>query len=141
MTNEKLILLPALVHVALIFFLVFATGRGRVIAARKGEVRLSEVALDSSRWPDHLRKRANNYQNQFELPVLFYVLIALLLATRLVDPVQIIFAWLFVISRFVHSYIHTGRNIVIDRFYAFLASVFTLMVMWIWFAVRLFLQS
>jgi len=141
MTNEKLILLPALIHVALIFFLVFATGRGRVLAVRRGEVHPSEVALDGSRWPDQLRKRANNYQNQFELPVLFYVLIALLLATRLVDPVQIIFAWLFLVSRLVHSYIHTGRNILIDRFYAFVASVFTLMIMWIWFAVRVFLQS
>jgi hypothetical protein len=140
MTNEKLILLPALIHVALIFFLVFATGRGRVLAVRRGEVRPSEVALDGSRWPDQLRKRANNYQNQFELPVLFYILIALLVATRLVDSVQIIFAWLFLFSRLVHSYIHTGRNILIDRFYAFVASVFTLMIMWIWFALRVFLQ-
>jgi hypothetical protein len=140
MSNDKLILLPALIHVALIFFLVIATGRGRVLAVRKGEVRLSEIALDGSRWPDQLRKRANNYQNQFELPVLFYVLIALLIATRLVDPVQIIFAWLFLLSRLVHSYIHTGKNILLDRFYAFVASVLTLMTMWIWFAVRLFLQ-
>ena len=140
MTNDKLILLPALIHVALIFFLVFATGRGRVLAIRRGEVRLSEIALDGSRWPDHLRKRGNNYQNQFELPVLFYVLIALLLATRLVDAVQIIFAWLFLLSRLVHSYIHIGRNILVDRFYAFLASVLTLMTLWVWFAVRLFLQ-
>jgi hypothetical protein len=72
--------------------------------------------------------------------VLFYILIALLLATRLVDPVQIIFAWLFLVSRLVHSYIHTGKNILVDRFYAFLASVLALMIMWIWFAVRLFLQ-
>ena len=54
---------------------------------------------------------------------------------------QIIFAWLFLLSRLVHSYIHTGRNILIDRFYAFLGSVFSLMIMWIWFAVRLFSQS
>jgi hypothetical protein len=40
----------------------------------------------------------------------------------------------------VHSYIHTGRNLVIDRFYAFTASVITLLAMWIWFALRLFLQ-
>jgi hypothetical protein len=116
------------------------TGRGRVSAARRGEVRLSDVALDSSKWPDDLRKRANNYQNQFELPVLFYVLIAFLLATRLADAVQVILAWVFLFSRLVHSYIHTGKNVVVDRFYAFLASVVTLMAMWIWFAVRLLAQ-
>jgi hypothetical protein len=140
MTNEQLILLPALIHVGLIFLLVFLTGSGRVMAARRGEVRLAEVALDSSRWPDRLRKRANNYQNQFELPVLFYALVAILLATRRVDAVEIIFAWLFLFSRLVHSYIHTGSNVVVDRFYAFLASVFALLIMWIWFAIRLFLE-
>jgi hypothetical protein len=140
MTNEQLILLPALIHVGLIFLLIFLTGSGRVVAARRGEVRLADIALDSSRWPDRLRKRANNYQNQFELPVLFYALVAILLATRRVDAVEIIFAWLFLFSRLVHSYIHTGSNVVVDRFYAFLASVFALLIMWIWFAVRLFLE-
>jgi hypothetical protein len=140
MTMEKLLLLAAFLHVALIFLLVFLTGGGRVFAARRGEVRLREVALDNSKWPEHLRKRANNYQNQFELPVLFYILIAFLLATRLVDAVQVILAWTFLFSRFVHSYIHTGKNVVVDRFYAFLASVLILMAMWIWFAVRVLLQ-
>jgi len=140
MSFEKLLLLPAFLHVGLIFLLVFMTGRGRVAAARRGEIRLSDVALDNSKWPDHLRKRANNYQNQFELPVLFYVLIAFLLATRMADAVQVILAWIFLLSRLVHSYIHIGRNVVIDRFYAFLASVATLMAMWIWFAARMLLQ-
>ena len=140
MTFEKLLLLPAFLHVGLIFLLVFWTGRGRVAAARRGEVRLKDVAIDSSKWPDHLRKRANNYQNQFELPVLFYVLIAFVLAARMVDAVQVILAWVFLVSRLVHSYIHTGKNVVIDRFYAFLSSVFTLMAMWAWFAIRYLTQ-
>jgi hypothetical protein len=139
MALDKLLLLPALIHVGLVFLLVFMTGSGRVAAARRGEVRLKDIALDASKWPDHLRKRANNYQNQFELPVLFYALIAFLLATRLVDAVQVILAWLFLITRLVHTYIHIGRNVVIDRFYAFLASVVALLAMWVWFALRILL--
>jgi hypothetical protein len=139
MALDKLLLLPALIHVGLVFLLVFMTGSGRVAAARRGEVRLKDVALDASKWPDHLRKRANNYQNQFELPVLFYALIAFLLATRLIDAVQVILAWLFLITRLVHTYIHIGRNVVIDRFYAFLASVVALLAMWVWFALRILL--
>ena len=139
MALDKLLLLPALIHVGLVFFLVFMTGSGRVAAARRGEVRLKDIALDASKWPDHLRKRANNYQNQFELPVLFYALIAFSLATRLVDAVQVIFAWVFLITRLVHTYIHIGRNVVIDRFYAFVASVVALLAMWVWFALRILL--
>ena len=139
-THDKLLLLPALVHVGLVFLLVFATGMGRVAAATRGRVRLADVALDSSKWPDDLRKRANNYQNQFELPVLFYALIAFLLATHMADAVQIILAWLFLLCRLVHSYIHVGKNVVVDRFYAFLASVLTLLAMWMWFDLRLLLS-
>lgn len=139
MALDKLLLLPALIHVGLVFFLVFMTGSGRVAAARRGEVRLKDIALDGSKWPDQLRKRANNYQNQFELPVLFYALIAFLLATRLVDAVQVILAWVFLITRLVHTYIHIGRNVVIDRFYAFVASVVALLAMWVWFALRILL--
>lgn len=139
MALDKLLLLPALIHVGLVFLLVFMTGSGRVAAARRGEVRLKDVALDASKWPDQLRKRANNYQNQFELPVLFYALIAFLLATRLVDAVQVILAWVFLITRLVHTYIHIGRNVVIDRFYAFVASVVALLAMWVWFALRILL--
>jgi hypothetical protein len=140
MALDKLLLLPALIHVGLVFLLVLMTGGGRVAAARRGEVRLKDVALDASKWPNHLRKRANNYQNQFELPVLFYALIAFLLATRLVDAVQVILAWMFLITRLVHTYIHIGRNVVIDRFYAFVASVLALLAMWVWFALRMLLQ-
>jgi hypothetical protein len=140
MSHDKLLLLPAFIHVGLVFLLVFMTGGGRVAAARRGEVRLSDVALDSSKWPDRLRKRASNYQNQFELPVLFYALIAFLLATRMADAVQVILAWLFLLCRLVHSYIHVGKNVVVDRFYAFLASVLTLLAMWVWFALRLLLS-
>jgi len=139
-SHEKLLLLPAFIHVGLVFLLVFMTGGGRVAAARRGEVRMSDVALDSAKWPDHLRKRANNYQNQFELPVLFYALVAFLLSTRMADAVQVILAWVFLLCRLVHSYIHVGKNVVADRFYAFLASVLTLLAMWVWFALRLFLS-
>jgi hypothetical protein len=53
--------------------------------------------------------------------------------------VQVILAWLFLITRLVHTYIHIGRNVVIDRFYAFLASVVALLAMWVWFALRILL--
>jgi hypothetical protein len=139
-THDKLLLLPAFIHVGLIFVLIFMTGMGRVAAARRGEVRLADVALDASKWSDRLRKRANNYQNQFELPVLYYALIAFLLATHMSDAVQVILAWLFVLCRLVHSYIHVGKNVMVDRFYAFLASVLTLLAMWVWFALRLLLS-
>lgn len=134
--QEKLLLVAVFIHVALILITGFALGGGRVAAVRSGEVRVKDIALDGSRWPEHLRKRANNYQNQFELPVLFYVLVALLVATNLIDAVQVLLAWIFIALRLLHSFIHMGTNNVRNRFYAFAASAAVLSIMWIWFALR-----
>ena len=131
-------LAPVFVHVVLVVALVIATGRGRVAAVQAGEVRLKDIALEGSKWPERLRKPANNYQNQFELPVLFYAVMALLVATGLADGVSLVLAWAFVASRLVHSFIHVGNNNVVHRLYAFTAGLGALAAMWLWFALRLY---
>ena len=131
-------LAPVFVHVVLVVALVIATGRGRVAAVNAGEVRLKDIALDSSKWPERLRKFANNYQNQFELPVLFYAGVALLIATGLGDGVSLVLAWVFVASRLVHSFIHLGTNNVVHRLFAFSAGLAALAALWLWFALRLY---
>jgi hypothetical protein len=132
--SDAAMLAPVFVHVVLVIALVIATGRGRVAAVNAGEVRLKDIALDGSKWPE----RANNYQNQFELPVLFYAVIALLVATGLADGVSLVLAWGFVASRLVHSFIQVGTNNVVHRLYAFAAGLAALAAMWLWFALRLY---
>jgi hypothetical protein len=136
--SDAAMLAPVFVHVVLVVALVIATGRGRVAAVQAGEVRLKDIALDSSKWPERLRKLGNNYQNQFELPVLFYAGVALLIATGLADGVTLVLAWAFVASRMVHSYIHLGTNNVVHRLYAFGAGLAALAALWLWFALRLY---
>jgi hypothetical protein len=136
--SDAAMLAPVFVHVVLVVALVIATGRGRVAAVKAGEVRLKDIALDSSKWPERLRKLANNYQNQFELPVLFYAGVALLIAPGLADGVALVLAWGFVASRLVHSFIQVGTNNVVHRLYAFGTGLAALAAMWLWFALRLY---
>jgi hypothetical protein len=136
--SDSAMLAPVFVHVVLVIALVIATGRGRVAAVRAGEVRLKDIALDSSKWPEGLRKLGNNYQNQFELPVLFYAVVALLIATGLGDGVALVLAWGFVLSRLVHSVIQVGTNNVVHRLYAFGAGLVALAALWLWFGLRLY---
>ncbi len=138
MTVTQLLLLPAFVHVALVMVTAARMGRGRVRAVRRGEVKLGDVDLDPSKWPLGLRTLSNHYRNQFELPVLYYAGLALMLATELTDGVAIVLSWAFVGTRIIHSVIHTGGNIVIHRFYAFLAGFACLAFLWAWFGIRLF---
>jgi hypothetical protein len=136
----KLLLAPLFLQIALTFGLTLALGNARVSAVKSGAVKLSAIALNSGAWPDRIRQIANCYSNQFEQPMLFYVLVILALATGLADPVLIVGAWLFVLSRFCHAYVHVTNNNVLTRFQFFAAGVFILIAMWADFAVRALLR-
>jgi hypothetical protein len=70
--------------------------------------------------------------------VLFYALIALLIASGFADGVSLVLAWAFVASRLAHSFIHVGSNYLPHRLIAFAAGFAILAAMWLWFAVRLY---
>jgi len=73
---------------------------------------------------------ADNFTNLFETPVLFYAAILLALTLMLQDPVIVGLAWMYVILRIVHSFIHTTYNTVMHRFYVYLLSCIALLGMW-----------
>ena len=68
--------------------------------------------------------------------MLFYVLTALAIITQKADLLFVIMAWLFVLTRLAHAYVHVTSNHMNLRFKAFLAAVAVLMTMWTIFAVR-----
>lgn len=138
MTLTQALLLPAFVHVAMVFLIGFRMGRARFRAARAGQVKVKDIAVDNSRWPEEVKKIANSYQNQFEVPVLFYAILPLLLVTQLVDWVSVALAWIFMGSRVVHAAIHLGPNVVIRRFQVFVFGFSVVVAMWAWFGLRLF---
>lgn len=78
---------------------------------------------------------AENLANLFELPVLFYALVPLLLVTGSVDAFQVVLAWIFVAFRYVHSFIHITYNRVVHRFIAYVIGSLALWAMWLRFAV------
>jgi len=97
------------------------------IATReRGAARLEPVAAPS-----------DNFQNLFEMPVLFYVLIILLLDTGHANSGFVSAAWAFVALRTLHSAIHCTYNDVMHRFTVYALSSLVLWGMWTAFAVRL----
>ena len=67
-----------------------------------------DLAMGRVAWPDDAAKRAANYRNQFELPVLFYAVVAFALITKGADILMIVLAWLFVLTRIVHAAIQSA---------------------------------
>lgn len=78
---------------------------------------------------------ANNLANLFEMPVLFFALVPLLVFAGQATAAQVVLAWLFVLCRLAHSVIHIGRRKVPARFMAYLASCAVLAAMWIGFGI------
>ena len=124
---DKLIFTPVLVQVMLTLYIYIRISIAKTAAYKAGLVNPSRRALYDDAWPENVIQLNNNLRNQFELPVLFYLLVLVLWLLNAIDIFAHITAWLFVTSRFVHAYVHTGTNYVPLRRRVFIYG--TLMVM------------
>jgi hypothetical protein len=131
------VLAPVFVLVILTFFLMFWMGRSRIAVLRSGVMKMGDVALGERNWPAPTQQVVNAYNNQFELPVLFYALVALALITRKADLVFVLMSWIYVATRLAHAYIYTTSNRMVRRFQVFLIGALVLLLMWIIFALRI----
>lgn len=132
------LLAPVFVQVGLTLALMFRMGRARVRSIKSGTVHIRDIALGQKSWPAEVLQVSNAFHNQFELPVLFYLLVVLVLVTRQIDYAMIALAWIFVALRIAHAVIHTTSNHVPTRFQAYVGGALLLTAMWLYFAVRLF---
>jgi hypothetical protein len=114
-------------------------GRARRQALVGGETRVRDVALGQPNWPTRATQVGNSFKNQFELPLLFYILIALALPLRHADLFIVLMSWVFVITRFAHAGIFVTSNDMKQRSLAWFAGVLVLFAMWIYFALRILL--
>ena len=135
----QLVLLPVFAMVGLTFFLLLwmATARTRALKAR--ETSLKDIALRQPNWPEKATQIGNCFSNQFEIPVLYYVLIALAVPLRHADYFILLMSWVFVVTRFIHAGIFVTSNDVRHRGLVWFAGVLVLLAMWIWFALRMLL--
>jgi hypothetical protein len=80
--------------------------------------------------PERLHLLSRHVQNHFETPPLFYAGILFTYASGSVTLLSVVLAWLFFITRCVHSFIHLGANDVSSRFFTFGASLVFLAGIW-----------
>ena len=131
------ILLPVFVQVALTFILLMRLGSGRLRTLSAGNTKVRDIALGESNWPSDVTQVGNCFNNQFQLPMLFYVLVVLALVLHKADLLFVIMSWIFVISRIVHAGVHITSNNVNQRFAAYTVGMVVLLLMWAIFAVRI----
>ena len=134
----QMVLLPVFVQVALTFAMLFWMASARTRSVKSGETKIRDIALGQSAWPTRAQQISNNYASQFQIPVLFYVVVTLALFTRTADLIFVVLSWLFVMARIAHAYVHATSNHVPTRFNVFAVGVFVLLVMWIYFVFKIF---
>jgi len=137
--SVQMVLLPVFVLIGLAFALLIWMAGARRNALVSRETRVKDIALGQQNWPVRATQVGNCFKNQFELPVLFYILIAIALPLRHADNVIVVLSWVFVVTRLVHAGIFVTSNDLNYRSLAWFAGVFVLLAMWIYFALRILL--
>jgi hypothetical protein len=134
-----MVLLPVFVLIGLTFALLLGMATMRTRAITGGETKMKDVALGEPNWPTRAAQIGNCFSNQFEIPLLFYILIAIALPLRRADLVIVLLSWVFVVTRFVHAGIFVTSNDLRQRGPAWFAGVLVLFAMWLYFALKLLL--
>lgn len=140
MSNQA-VLLPIFVQIGLTFFLGLWMAKERRDVFMRKELRWQDIALKQTPWPAPAQKIANAFQNQFEIPVLFYALVAFAIITQSADLVFVALEWIFVVSRIAHAYVFTTSNYVPARGLTYIVGTLLLLLMWVTFALKIMIAG
>lgn len=127
--SKDLIFLPVLMQVLLTIkqYILLLIAKKKAVAAE--EVDLERRGLYDDAWPVSVIKINNSIRSQYEIPVLFYIVIGVLWALNAVGPIVHALAWVFVLSRVAHAYIHTGSNFVPHRLRFFSLGIYAVILL------------
>ena len=114
--------LPVLTLMLWTFAIGIMTGLSRRNAIADKRLRIKDVALSGDAWPDDVKKWGNNFNNLFQVPVIFYGLMFMAFSLNYKPTWFMVVAWLFVFSRIAHSLIHVTKNNVAHRFGVFIVG-------------------
>jgi len=134
--NNDLIFLPVLAHILLVFMLYIYLGRVKTRAVKEGNVDRQKASLNPKAWPEYVVKVSNNLANQFESPILFYMLSVIYYLTNHVNSILVLIMGIYVLTRYLHAYIHVTSNYVPYRYKFFLIGVLILLVLTLWLILK-----
>ncbi|TMO85433.1 MAPEG family protein [Pseudoalteromonas spongiae] len=125
---------PILALLALTFSLLIRAAAKRIVAVRKKQLNYKIVQnLDYREMPQDILLAGRSYDNQFQQPILFIILLGFLSFHSIETLIWMIAAWSYVALRFWHAFEHISARNLKRRTYAFGLSALLLMAMWLTF--------
>jgi hypothetical protein len=132
---------PVVALAALTFVVLGVLGARRLSAIRKRAYPLRYFKLmqrpEGAEYPELAEAASRNLINLFELPVLFYALVPLLVLSGKEDAIARGLLWAFVGFRVLHTAVHVTINRLPLRFSLHLLANLALLAAWMRFAVSL----
>jgi hypothetical protein len=129
-------IIPMFLMVLLTFVVGASTLLSRVKSVQSGDLKMSYFRTMQGDAPDFVIRSTRCFNNQFEVPVLFYVIGTLSVVLGLETSLSLTFAWAFVLFRTAHAVIHLTYNNVFHRLTFFWLAVMSVLSLWIEFLVQ-----
>ena len=123
--------LPMAFYAFYIFSLGLLNFLTRKDHAKNKQVKLSYFRDYQGEAPERVVVVGRHFDNQFQMPMLFLITC---LSTHVFDATgtaAIWLAWIFIVSRVLHSFIHLTSNNVIKRAIAFFLGAIFVLAMWV----------
>ena len=135
--DNSLIVYPAFSMVCLTFILYIKNRLDVGTAIKEKKLELKYVKLYNIDPPDYVDLSRQTLKNQFESPILFYVLVCMLFVNDNLTNLDLVLAWIYAISRYLHAYVRLSRNYIPHRALLFTLGLVILLVSWISFLTKL----
>ena len=126
---SHLIFWPVLAQLLIPILVLLLNGKRKADDVKAGKHDPGKSAMNNKAWSDPVVLTSNNLANQFQLPVIFYVLCLVLFQLDAVTAANLSVAVLFVVTRYVHAYIHVTSNYVPVRMRVFMIGALLLLVL------------
>jgi hypothetical protein len=134
--NQTALFWPLIAQVALVYLVYALLGLRRRNALRSGRATPDQFRENRNE-PQESIFASNSLRNQFELPVLFYVVVLCIYVTRGNTILTLVLAWLFVLLRYLHALVHVTSNDMRLRSPLFAFGYFVLGFLWLIFALHI----
>lgn len=122
---------PMLAMVALTMIVWLRLYAVRIPEMRRLRIHPQSVATSAQKSARLVDTRASdNFNNLFEVPVLFYLALVVAYLTQQATPLVLGLAWAFVAGRVLHSLIQCSYNKVMHRFTVYVLSTCVAWVLW-----------
>ena len=134
--KTKLLYLAIVGQIIITIYCYSAMSKARVAAVRGNRISPDDYKATRDE-PEDLRVYTRAVANQFEMPVVFYVLVLASLMAAAASWITVILAWVYVVLRWVHVQEMIGTNAVLKRRKIFIKSARVILLMVAEFVIAL----